>query len=181
MRLFVGIPIPASARAALWNRWKETAKTINSEARIRAVDPSLYHITLKFIGEVPEGNVRKIASALESVEFTGYTVELAGIGGFPSPRHARVIWAGVRRGAGEIRRIHDAVDAALGKVGLREEMQEFHPHVTLARVKNGYVDVGRSDNEAIAEFTATAFALFRSVLTPEGPHYSIIKRYGVKE
>jgi len=61
VRLFVAIDLPADIRERLKGPQEHLKK---SSARLTSVNPALIHITLKFIGEVPQDAVGRIMAAL---------------------------------------------------------------------------------------------------------------------
>ena len=100
------------------------------------------HITTKFIGEFPEERLGELAAALQARPKTGpIPIRVEGLGWFPNPHAPRVFWAGVRsiplpdgRGS-EIADLGQKTDQATAALGVPPETREFHPHLTLARVK----------------------------------------------
>src|SRR5688500_7800482 len=71
----------------------------------RWLQPANLHITLWFIGEVPEASLDRIIAALQSPAFPGpaFPLSLAGCGAFPPSGQARVLWIGVHQGLPEMR------------------------------------------------------------------------------
>ena len=67
---------------------------VQSELNIRAKPIELHnmHFTVQFLGEVSEEMIRKISDALNSIEFSAFSITFAGIGAFPKPNSPRVIW-----------------------------------------------------------------------------------------
>jgi 2'-5' RNA ligase len=80
--------------------------------------------------------VPPLLAALESVAARTpvFTLSLAGLGAFPSPAHAQVLWAGVTDGTPELERIAREIDEAFAALGVPREERSFSPHVTLARL-----------------------------------------------
>ena len=64
-----------------------------------------------------------------------FEMALAGIGVFPPRGRPRACWLGVDPGGDAVRRVARAVHDRLRAAGLPEAADEFHPHVTLARVR----------------------------------------------
>ena len=127
IRLFVALEIPETVRERLvmlqggvpGARWQDTEQL---------------HLTLRFIGEVPENIAHDIDDALSLIHAPGFVLELAGVGEFGG-KMPRALWAGVR-GDGGLIHLQRKVETALQRLGLPPEERKFSPHVTLARLKN---------------------------------------------
>ncbi len=179
MRLFVGIPLPDHVKDAVYGEIQRWQARVNG---IKFVERENLHITLKFIGEVDDGRAKNIAAALRSVEARQFDVEVRGIGAFPNPARARVIWAGVGKGFEEIVALSREIDEILAKEGVPRESKEFHPHVTMGRVKRFDPEIARiisaGRDRKFGTFRFERFVLFRSTLTRSGPIYDVVERYG---
>ena len=123
------------------------------------VAPGNLHLTLKFLGAVPEARI-------------------LGLGAFPSANRPRVVWAGVTDGASETVELARRVDTALAKLGFARDERPFSPHVTLGRVRRPGRDPALT--EALGSATAREFGrmrvpgatLMRSELGPRGARYT---------
>jgi 2'-5' RNA ligase len=91
-----------------------------------------WHVTVRFLGRVPdvEELVGRLAPALG--ELAPAVVALEGTGAFPTPRRASVLWVGVADG-GALAALADVVESACVRAGFVPETRPFHPHVTVAR------------------------------------------------
>lgn len=180
MRLFVALQLKDEVvRARLAEYEKELEKT---GADIRLVAPQLFHITLKFIGEVPDNQVEKIAESLEQVKGKNFIVNFDRVGAFPSLRRINVVWAGSSRDSHELEKLGEEVNKITHGIG--EDQTTFKPHVTLARVKSGRnIESLRqllvSSTIQFGEVEFSEFQLKRSVLTPSGPVYSDVRVYSL--
>ncbi|MFC4060280.1 RNA 2',3'-cyclic phosphodiesterase [Planomonospora corallina] len=158
MRLFVALLPPrrvcdelARALAPHRGEWPQ----------LRWVDPANWHLTLAFLGEVPEevlpGLELRLARAAS--RYAPMTLAFAGAGAFPSARRARVLWAGLRGGGEsyggrpEIVRLADSVAAGARREGIEVDDRRFKAHLTLARARTrGDLDA-RPLVEALEPFT----------------------------
>ena len=141
-----------------------------------------FHITLKFLGATDDARVPSIVDALHaaSAGHRAFTLEIRGLGAFPSPTRPRVLWAGVLRGGEALGVLAGAVDDALGALGFEREARAFTAHVTLARVREPRRVPPLAD--AIARANAQPFggplidhvALMRSDLSPRGARYTAL-------
>jgi len=181
IRLFVALELPASVRTAIG----EIADRLRPAAgpNVRWTDPRGIHLTLKFIGEVPAAQLDPIRGALAGVR-DAQPIETAfrGLGWFPNARRPRVFWAGVEAGA-ELAALAARVESALEPLGIARESRDFHPHLTLARIKfNDRLEGLKREAERLGtpEFgraTYTEFDLMQSTLNPRGAIYTRIERF----
>src|SRR5262249_57587409 len=100
MRCFVAVALPATVRERLGAARDELRRRA-PDADVRWVSTEGLHITLKFLGEVAEDRLVEVERALSGGAGRHPALPLAarGLGAFPPPRIARVIWAGVVAGA----------------------------------------------------------------------------------
>ena len=139
-----------------------------------------YHLTLKFLGEVDESKVNDIVNMLNQIKFSPFSVKLNSIGVFPNVNYIRVIWSGFEK-EGEIFELQQQVDNTL--LDLFPKEKEFKAHITLARIR--YVEDKENLKKNIEniklekkELFVKEFKLIKSNLTPEGPVYEEISKFG---
>ncbi|MDD1710809.1 MAG: RNA 2',3'-cyclic phosphodiesterase [Methanoregulaceae archaeon] len=173
VRLFVAIDLPTDIRERLKVPQEHLKK---STARLNPVDPALIHITLKFIGEVPQDAIGKIIGVLSGVSFSPFDLRVTGIGS-NNPRQPRVIWCTIEDGGGSAA-LHAKVEDVLSTVGIARDDRPFRPHATIARVKQGDPTLpGWIRAIPPGDFgtcTVNRFRLKKSTLTPGGPIYETI-------
>jgi 2'-5' RNA ligase len=100
----------------------------------RWMDPTQYHLTLRFIGDIDTGLAREIAHGLEALSAKPFRLSLKGVGLFGGNK-PHSIYAGVEDN-GELKRLHDLHERLCQVLGLPAEPRRFVPHVTLARLKD---------------------------------------------
>ncbi len=162
LRLFVGIGFPPALKLRL-------SLLCSGIPKARWVDPGNLHLTLRFIGELPEDVAADVDEALARVRARRFPLQLAGTGVFGGDR-PRNLWVGVERNP-ELTALRDKIEHALTRAGLPPEPRKFAPHVTLARLHNPPVD-------QIAEFLG-AHAGFRAEPLPVEA-FSLIASYPTK-
>ena len=115
------------------------AVPLDLEGPAREEDSAPHHLTLRFLGEVPESSLVMLEEPLRRavVELPGFEIVVEGVGAFPSADRPRVVWRGVGKGEEPLRRLAAAVREAVHSVGLPEDSLPFSPHVTLFRVRSG--------------------------------------------
>jgi RNA 2',3'-cyclic 3'-phosphodiesterase len=178
IRSFVAVRISEGARdkiADLLERLRQ-----KTGPAVRWVRPELMHLTLAFLGEVSEGFLEAVETQLCEVvgRHEAFTMQLRGLGVFPNPSRARVVWIGAEQGKVEVCALQGEVIRALCSVGYQPERRPFSPHLTIGRLR-----VPDDVSKALAvpfesgPFTIDRVVLFRSVLGPAGPAYSIIAEF----
>ncbi len=188
MRLFVSVDLP--------DRLADDLRAIQSPfedaSGLEFTDPEQAHVTLKFLGEVPSERTAAIEAALESAveraDVAPFEATFGGLGVFPSPEYIRVLWLGVRDGAGaaELTALHEAVETETTALGFDSEDHEFTPHVTLARMRHagGKELVQRelaARDPTAGSTTVESIRLTESQLTEEGPEYRMVARIPLGE
>jgi 2'-5' RNA ligase len=185
VRLFVAVElgeeVQASAARVIEELKRRTASSA-PHARVTWVQPGHLHLTLKFIGEAAPSRVREIATALESpLGVSRFALAVEGTGTFPPKRPPRVVWAGIGAGIDSLRSIEREVSTRLEPLVSPADDRDYHPHVTLGRVKNpaglrpgalleGFI------NARFGVVQVAAVTLFESRLSSRGPAYTKIGR-----
>ena len=147
-------------------------------ADLKFVEPENVHLTLKFLGEVPEARAREVAQVVEATGFSPFSFRVEEVGVFPSLSRPNVVWAGITEGVSDLAAVFEGLDAGLARLGFERERRRFSPHLTICRVRGG-----RNRDRLAEEVAAMADMVFgsvnvdrvvlkRSVLTPRGPVYS---------
>ena len=128
MRLFVAIDPPPDALDHLADFIGALSVV---RAGIRVTGRHLWHVTLAFLGEVPEERLPTAAAAVDRAA-AGQdlpTLRIAGGGRFGRGKFT-VVWAGIE---GDLRPLRLAVGQQLRRARLPYDAKKFHPHLTLAR------------------------------------------------
>lgn len=145
-----------------------------------------FHMTLAFLGEVPDCDLTRlqelVASSVRRFEPVDLTFE--GLGAFPSPRRPSVLWAGLNaRKPEHLWDIQKSVVAAAAVSGYPCVDDRFHPHVTLGRfklIRRGPLDltaiVERYGTWSCGNFTAPEVVGFASRPGGAGPIYEVLSR-----
>jgi len=150
---------------------------IQTELNIKAKPVELYnmHFTVQFLGEVSEEMIGKISDALNSIEFSAFSISFTSIGVFPKPNFPRVIWIGTNDGVNELEKLAEMIRLKLSQLGFSPD-KKFKPHVTIFRVKNKIEDMSDKLEKFSAYYfgkqTVSEIKLKKSELTPNGPIYT---------
>lgn len=156
MRLFVALDLPDSILQTL----EALLARLEPTARVHWSAVGNLHITTKFIGEFPEARLQDLKQALQSIsQRNPISIRVEGLGWFPNPHSPRVFWAGVRGGDSLQKLANETNQAAVG-LGIPEETRDFHPHLTLARIKDR-VDLAPL-RQAVAQLDSVDFGAFEA-------------------
>lgn len=182
MRVFIASDISDDAKEKLGSVIEDLNRTGMPAKWVSKKD---LHITFKFIGEVKED---KVEGLIESVERScrgekAFNILLNGIGAFPDQKEPRVIWAGIKEGAGNVANLAKKIEDVLSADNIcKKEERGFKDHVTIGRIK---------DNARVSDFSTALRGLkdvslgssrldsvniMKSTLRPEGPVYKVIKK-----
>jgi len=184
-RLFVALEPPEAVRRRLGAIAAELRRGAARAAdEIRWVEPERIHLTLQFLGAVPEERIAAIERALRLAAGAArpLALEVRGAGGFPNARRPRVLWAGVEGDLAALGALVADVGRRLGPLGFPPEDRPFSPHLTLGRARDGRGAPGlggglaRAAQVDGAPWRATELVLFESHLSPRGPRYEALAR-----
>ena len=126
-RLFTGVEVPEDVALDL-----DLMK--GGIVGARWIDPSSFHITLRFIGDIDDGLAREIAHELDGVAARPFALRLKGIGVFGGNR-PHSLFVGAEESA-ELRRLQAIHERICQALGLDAGGRRFTPHVTMARLKD---------------------------------------------
>jgi RNA 2',3'-cyclic 3'-phosphodiesterase len=180
MRAFIAIDLPDALHAAL----AEAQQNFRSAARdARWTRPEGIHLTLKFLGEISDAQLKQVVEALSQLgPFAPFSVEIKGFGCFPQVRRPRVFWAGVVAPPA-LAELVTHIESRMEKVGFAREDRAFSPHLTLARFQVPRPQpaleaaISAHANTPLGSFNASEFFLFESKLSPQGAQYRKIIRF----
>ncbi|HEX2056213.1 MAG TPA: RNA 2',3'-cyclic phosphodiesterase [Nitrospiraceae bacterium] len=192
IRTFLAVELPEAVRGAIRSFQEELTRRIQKElpkdARISWVQPASMHITIKFLGDTDDllltplrDVVSQVAAAQEPV-----AVPIERLGAFPRLQAPRVLWVGPseewERGeeAQRLAAIHQVIEQGCMEFGFAREAKGFHPHLTLARIKDGDRPVGNGLARSgmidrpvtLGSVPVDSIVLMKSDLRPTGSVYT---------
>jgi len=195
MRLFVAVDLPDEARQAIAVRQKLWAGRLSkSKDGLKLIEPSRMHLTLLFIGEVPETQVPAIVESMNApAGMAPFDVTFGGAGVFPPRGAPRVLWIGITDGAARLERLQHEIAKRVRSVDIAFDDRSFHPHLTLGRWRGAdrrrsrHVRHRRTGTEALRRDVAalersdriacvrvTCATLYQSRLSSSGPAYTAL-------
>ncbi len=145
------------------------------------VNKNNYHITVKFLGEVPDFLVEKIMNSFEqNLKFlkpTTMNVDRCGFFGKPLPK---VLWFGSSFVSDEMIGNFYTVQESLNKFNFRKE-NYYMPHITICRIKKVKKDLEGSYKIKNLKVAINSIVLYKSTLTRHGSEYEKLKEWKIKE
>ncbi|NDV61747.1 RNA 2',3'-cyclic phosphodiesterase [Puniceicoccales bacterium CK1056] len=160
-RLFLSIDLPDYVKDSLLAIQEETLKGFNWVPRER------FHLTLKFIGDIPGQFQETIEAAIDPIQVRSFLLPIDGLGSFPPMGKAHAVWAGLATGHPHLFQLHKRIEDALFNIGIEPEKRIYHPHITVARVNHAADEsvrqfLKRHQNFGAAPFKVDAFHLMQS-------------------
>ena len=129
MRLFVALLPPPSVRAEVARAVARLPSTLRAD--LKRISPERYHLTLAFLGDVPEEHTGPLVHSLSAVAFDAppLRLQVAGSGHFDE----RVLWLGLQGDVQPMNALAASVTEAVTASGLALQQKPHHPHLTVAR------------------------------------------------
>jgi len=172
MRVFISLEIPDDVKREIIRIQKEVDKLGLIKGKF--TEPENLHLTLKFLGNLSEAEVRAIREKLKNLRFNPFYIELKELGVF-SENFIRIVWVGLY--GKEVFELQKDVDKVLGDLFPKEH--RFMSHVTIARPKyvedrKMFLDELKKISLNKTHFLVDKIYLKESILTRQGADYNII-------
>ena len=154
-----------------------------AEANVNWVAAEYLHWTLKFIGNVDETEVHNVCRAVSTAAETidSFELDCVGAGAFPDARRPRTVWAGAGQGSEPAMNLQAAIEDALEQLGYPPDGRQFHPHLTLGRVRGSGPATQRlgelvlqHDDFSVGKVIVDELVVFSSQLNKSGPRYTAL-------
>lgn len=174
-RLFVAVDFPPDVRERI-------ADICFGVPGARWVPMEQLHCTLRFAGEVDDATFDDLDHSLSAIEATRFSVSLRDVGYFPPRQDPRVLWVGLEKNS-SLERLGALVENAMEEAGVEPEKRKFHPHVTVARLRERTppADVApfiqRNSLFSVHSIQIAEFRLYSSVLTKDGAVHRVESTY----
>lgn len=185
IRCFVAVELPYELRLKI-DDYIISLKKI--APKIKWIKAKNLHITLKFLGEIPQSSLQKVQNEMSAVTnvVNPFEMSIQGAGFFPVQNKPRVVWLGLGNENNSIFKLHEWIDKKLEPLGFEREKRRFSPHLTLGRIK--FSDNFRHLSEYIhqnefasSKFIVNQILLMKSELKPTGAEYSQIINYSLED
>lgn len=187
VRLFVAVEIENKDVLREVIKFRDAVVACSRQRGIKGVEDENIHMTLRFIGEVPESVLPQVSECVRwAEEYVKFQVRIEGVGAFPSASRPRVLWVGVTEGFERLRAVREGLEGCLRPYA-QPDREEFVPHITVGRVKGSF-DL-QCLKRVLEAYEKTVFGtsqvtqvkLKKSVLRPEGPVYTDVVVAGLKD
>lgn len=153
---------------------------------LRSVPPTTHHLTLAFLGEIPESEVDKCALALDAVEtIEAFEYSLGPPNLLIGRGRPRLVRVSTTEGVEKVRAIQTALISKVAQTLPSIDTRSKPPHITLARFKK-YAHrpqarqveaaLGRSSDSLLPERDRfSSVQLVKSTLIASGPVYETLR------
>jgi 2'-5' RNA ligase len=182
MRLFVGVELSDEVRRLAAQVAGDLQRGLAKTLTARWVPSENMHLTVRFIGHVPDDGVSGLLEVLtKPLDMAPFDIELGGCGRFPPRGAPRVLWIGLTKGLQPLAALHTEFNRRVAPLGHEPESKPFNAHLTLARVKDSRSSSARTVDEVfqsvrinrVRQRVETA-TIFESRLSPRGSHYTAL-------
>ena len=180
-RLFIAADISDEARLHA----SDVIGRLRSECSGKGISwskPENLHITIKFLGDTEPGRELNVIEALAVIAASTplFRLQLDK----PELLGKRVISVAVRSDSSTIFSLEMAIDTACERLGFEREGRRFHPHLTLARIRQpeNARELGKRFLQTQIEplsFEVREIVLYESELGPGGSVYNVVERFGL--
>jgi RNA 2',3'-cyclic 3'-phosphodiesterase len=135
MRCFIAVPLPEVVLQKIFNLQQDLKKELDPYVRWTKLES--IHLTLKFLGEIPE---KQVFALIKPIQFAvtnqkKFTMKVSGLGVFPHINSPKVLWLGINPN-NELIKLQNNLEENLYTAGFERDQRKFSPHLTLGRVIN---------------------------------------------
>jgi len=184
IRTFIAFDSPEKVKEEISLLQRELAQ---SSADVKWESSDKFHVTIKFLGDVRVSILDDVIGEAEAAvkNFPSFGVGFGSLGAFPDKRSPRVIWIGCDNPDGTLRKIKESLDRSLQRFGFEIEKRQYHAHITLGRVKSTKGIGNLTPKLEKLNFephnaTIETIHVMKSLLSPEGAEYSVLKSIQLK-
>ncbi|WP_163101179.1 RNA 2',3'-cyclic phosphodiesterase [Peribacillus alkalitolerans] len=166
---FIALSLPESMKELLFAQCEKVKDTIPFQRWVHKED---YHITMAFLGSVPEGKAKECMKILEDrvAQCSSFSLVLSGLGMFGDKSSPRILWYKTDYEE-KLMKLQSIVKQVCLDTGFILDEKPFKPHITLARKFSGVTplseDLWREADHLVNKtsyFTTNQITLFRTHL-----------------
>lgn len=185
MRLFLAIEVPDIVKSQIASFIQKIQRNF-PDLDAKWVVPQNLHVTLAFLGETREDCLPSVKNAAAQAANKRQTLslELEGLGVFPNPSFIRIVWIGMRRGGDEVKTLCRDLRQNLLTAHINfDQEQDFHPHLTLARVqrpprrREEFQKFLQTENPNFGSWKSKELSLVKSRLAKPYPIYTTLLKF----
>jgi 2'-5' RNA ligase len=183
IRSFIAIELPQEVRDGLRGLREQLQADFPKES-LRWVPLEQIHLTLMFLGDILSDSLREMEPALGRIcgACAPLRLRIEGLGCFPNSARPKVIWLGLGGDLEPLQALQTQIGQATQQWCKRAEERSFHPHLTIARLRDVRPRIARqvgltvnnTSFGSLGEWTAEAVSLMRSTLSPQGATHTLL-------
>ena len=178
VRTFIAFDTPLSLKEEIGKIQSILKET---RADVRWETGNKFHVTIKFLGEVEEKILPAVITTVKNIteRYHPFSIIYQTLGAFPNKNRPRVLWVGCTNTDRQLLDMKNELDEALMPYGFEIEERQFHPHVTLGRVKSpsGIKNLIQTLENVTFEprqVSISNILVVKSILKPSGSEYSTL-------
>lgn len=189
-RIFTAVDISEEARGKV-SAYIENLRNEFPKIRVGWEKPEKLHLTLKFLGDTGEEQLRKLKEAVEKTakiisnsrfQKSDFKIHIEGTGVFPSPKKVRILWLGLIDKEGILSKINENLETEGEQLGFEKENRKFKPHLTIGRLREPQVSGDLAEKHLRnkfepVEFEVSEIVVYESKLHPHGSIYSKVASF----
>ena len=186
-RVFCAIEISEPVRQTVLQHIASLKEAVPDAIASWSRDANL-HLTLKFLGEIPQTFVPDISSAASRAvaDLAPFSVSLEQTGIFPTHGQPRVLWIGINDSSKKLSELHARLEEESANAGFAKDSRPFHPHLTVARLRQPrhartLAATHRELEFEPAEIAVAELLVIRSELSSDGSKYTVVSRHPLGE
>lgn len=164
MRLFIAFDLPDEVINCVLKAQKELKESGLMKGTFPK--PEHMHVTLLFLGEVPDAEVDDVIKKLGEVKITSFDVEL-GVAQLDNEMHPKRVWIALKS-----EKLNAVIQNLSQLFTESHDKRPIRPHITLVRIKQYKDKASLTTNLHLPEclsFHVGAIKLKQSELSPVGP------------
>ncbi len=177
-RLFIGCFLQSEALLAAYQQIQHACASF---CHAKWVEPENLHFTLIFLGDIPSDRIPELLQRIGALLREYHSPLLVtGVGVFPNWHSPRVLFLRIQNPDKQLWLLHSRLQEALEPLRLTRQERHFVPHLTIARLKSFPSPqqlrkvLSPYSDQVFAQFDGFHPVLVRSILTPNGPLYSVL-------
>ncbi len=182
MRSFIAIDTNLEIKEHIQNLIEECSALQTSGIKYSQADQ--LHITLHFLGEIPDSLVDPLIDTLAHQSIDTDEIVIEKCGAFPDFFFPKVAWLGVQRSPGLLK-MYAHIESVLASLNISPERLSFKPHISFARftkeINKDLLNYLRSlQSKEWARYTPLDFHLYKSELRKEGSLYTKLATFNLR-
>ncbi|MFA7228393.1 MAG: RNA 2',3'-cyclic phosphodiesterase [Melioribacteraceae bacterium] len=182
IRSFIALDIPEDSLSELL---KFRDQIVGSGIKAKWEQKEKLHVTLKFLGDIDQGQIGKYAELLENIltDYCAFDLSFSEFGVFKRGNEPKILWLGLKDNE-LLSELAEGLENRLAEFGFPADKRKFKSHITLLRFR------GYEDQEKILSLTGVklpeinfksdSVTLYESRLLEGGSVYRSLKKIKLK-